>query len=177
MKSGVLRVECGAADLIRVGRILTTHGLKGQVKVEVISDYPQRFSPKNRFICDKTGRELELESSFPQRAHLVAKFKGIDSCEQAQALGQSYLLIPIDQAAPLPPGRFYYFQLVGLDVYQDEELLGSLTEVLPYTANDIYLIKTPQGGEILLPALKSVIKTVDLEQGRMEVILPPGLLD
>ena len=96
------RVESGDGDLIRVGRILTTHGLKGQVKVEVISDNPQRFSPGNRFICDKTGLELELENSFPQRAHLVAKFRGVDSCEQAEALRQAYLLIPMDQAAPLP---------------------------------------------------------------------------
>ena len=65
---------------------------------------------------------------------------------------------------------------MGLDVYQGEELLGSLAEVLPYSANDVYLIKQPQGGEILLPALKSVIKDVDLENRRMDVVLPPGLV-
>ena len=82
-----------------------------------------------------------------------------------------------EDAIKLPEGRYFIFQLEGLDVYEDDRFVGVLTEVLQPGANDVYVIKPPQGEEIYLPAIKSAVLNVDLENKRMQIKIPEGLLD
>jgi len=158
-----------------VGRIITPHGINGLVQAERISDNPLRFCSGEELFLPE-GNSLILEGK-PGRhkGRLLLKFKGVDDRNAAEALRGKELFIPEDKLPPLPEGCYYQYQLIGLQVFQGEKNLGSITQVLDYSANDIYVVKTPEGKELLLPALKSVVSNIDLEQGRMEVILPEGL--
>jgi 16S rRNA processing protein RimM len=160
---------------ITVGKILSAFGIKGQVKVQSVSDFPQRFAVGNSLFAQNAGRELRIESAAWHGQNLLLKFAGIEDRTAAEALGQSLLLIEKEQVAPLPEGHYYHFQIVGLQVYEKEKKLGVVSEVLSNTANDIYVVEKTEGGQLLLPALKSVIKEISPESGKMQVELPPGL--
>ena len=162
-------------ERIIVGRVLSPHGIKGQLKVEVLSDFPDRFAPSARLWSEALNGAVVVESAFWHGETLLLSLQGINDRDAAGKLAGSYLLIDKSQLNPLPPGRYYHFQLLGLQVRQGGELLGTVGEVLPYTANDIYVVRREGGGELLLPALKSVVKRINLELGVMEVELPEGL--
>lgn len=168
-------------QMISVGEITGAHGIKGQVKVEALTDFPAtRFSPGAELYVQKLGRTATVISASVHKGLYLLSLSGIDDRDQAQTLLHTYLQVPQSSLAELPPGEYYHFQLIGLAVYQAGELLGKLTEVMQTGANDVYVIKAPQGqrpAEILIPALKSCILNVDLASGRMDVKLPEGLLD
>lgn len=160
---------------IIVGEILAAFGIKGQVKVQSASDFPQRFAVGNSLFVQSAGREMCIESAAWHGQNLLLKFAGIDDRTAAEALAKSLLLIEKEQVAPLPEGHYYHFQIVGLQVYEKDKKLGVITEVLSHAANDIYVVEKTEGGQLLLPALKSVIKEILLEGGKIQVKLPPGL--
>jgi 16S rRNA processing protein RimM len=160
---------------IIVGEILAAFGIKGQVKVQSASDFPQRFAVGNSLFVQSVGREMCIESAARHGCHLLLKFAGINDRTAAEALAKSLLLIEKEQVAPLPEGHYYHFQIVGLQVYEKDKKLGVITEVLSHAANDIYVVEKTEGGQLLLPALKSVIKEISLEGGKIQVELPPGL--
>ena len=137
---------------LRVGVISSTHGLKGEVKVFPTTDDPQRF------------RKLKKVLEF-QDINEVERYRGRD------------LLIERDQAVPLAENENFIVDLIDLEVFDDtEKSLGVLTDVLQTGANDVYVVETDEGKEILLPAIPSCILEVDLENGRMSVHVPEGLL-
>ena len=158
-----------------VGKIVAAHGLRGLCKVENRSEYNKRYAVGARLFL-LNGQELHVETASGSD-FLLVKFVEINDRIAAEALRGQLLYIPKIEAAPLPPGRYYSFQLEGLAVYNNGQYLGKLTEVIFNPANDIYLTKTAAGKEVCVPALKTVIKEVDLEQGRMDVVLPEGLID
>ncbi|MCL2817851.1 MAG: ribosome maturation factor RimM [Clostridiales bacterium] len=162
-------------EKIIVGKALSPHGIKGQFKVEVLSDFPDRFAPSARLWSEALGAAVVVESAFWHGGTLLVGLQGINDRDAAGKLTGSYFLIDKEQLNPLPPGRYYHFQLLGLQVRQGGELLGTVSEVLPYAANDIYVVRREGGEELLLPALRSVVRNIDLERGVMEVELPEGL--
>ena len=85
------------------------------------------------------------------------------------------MLVPASQIPPLPEGQYYQFQIIGLKVWEEGHLLGEIIDVLDYTANDIYVLRRTDGTETLIPALKQIVRRIDLEAGIMEVSLPEGL--
>ena len=116
-----------------------------------------------------------LERHRFQRGRLVAKLAGVDDREAALALRGAYLQVPIDEAVSLPEGRYYWHQIIGLSVETGEgRTLGTISDILETGSNDVYVVRR-DGGELLVPALKTVIRRVDLSAGRMVVDLPPGL--
>ncbi len=165
--------------LVSIGKITGTYGIKGWVKVAPLSDFPERFASLTEVAVNSRGvvTVMPVEASKPHQHGYLLKLEGIDSPEQAQTLNRSLLQIDESELHPLPEGVYYHFQLKGLEVY-DSRLgrLGFLTEILETGANDVYVVDSPHYGEILIPALKEVILQVDLETGRMEVALLPGLL-
>ncbi|MGI6361896.1 MAG: ribosome maturation factor RimM [Bacillota bacterium] len=162
---------------ITVGKIVAVFGVKGQLKVECLSDFPERFSPGNSFFVEKTAQVLTLESTHWHGKRLLLKFLSIDDRTAAETLCPSLLKIQEDQLMPLPKGHYYHFQIVGLTVYEGENKLGVVTEVRDHLAHDIYIIKKESGKELLLPALKSIVKDISLADGVMKVKLPSGLDD
>ncbi len=167
-------------DRIAVGKIAKPVGLKGEVKVLPWTDFPERFEKCRRVFALKKGEpEVELEI-VRARAHgraLLVQFAGICTLEAADRLREAELLIPRQEAMPLPEGTYYTFELIGLEVVTEEgERLGRLSDVWSMPAQDVYVVER-EGKEILVPALRSIIKDVDLARQRMTVNLPDGLLD
>ena len=166
---------------ISIGKIVNTHGIRGEVRVQVYSDSLDRFEGLHE-VCVAIGegarerRTLAITGLRYHKGLVLLKFRGIEDLQQAEEVKGCYLQVPESELPPLPEGRFYIYQLEGLSVWEKDRCYGTLTEVLQPGSNDVYVVKEGKR-EILIPALKTVIKEVDLEKGRMEVELPDGLLE
>lgn len=166
-------------DLISVGEIIKAQGIRGEVKVIPHTDNPNRFKKIRRvFFKDNAGwRELTIESYRKFNEFILVKFLGINDLTAASSLGRGQIMIPRSERPKLSNGTYYYDQIEGLQVFTTEgKYLGVIVRILETGANDVYIIKDG-AREILIPALKSVIKEIDLEQTKMIVELLPGLLE
>ena len=160
---------------ITVGRVVGLWGLQGDLKVEPLTDTPQRFAPGSVLYLD--GRAARVVRSGGYKGHLLVKLDLAGNRAQAEALRGKELTVPRDRISPLPEGSYYYFQVIDIAVWTDDgECLGRVEEVLSTDgSNDVYVVRDEGNKEVLVPALKDVILEVDLEQGRMVVRLPDGL--
>jgi len=160
----------GAAPALRIGRVLKPHGVRGGLRVESLTDFPDRFDAGRQVTVD--GRLLTIARSQESEAGLIITFAGIDDPEEAGALRGAYITVPLGEARALPADRYYHFQLVGLRVIDnhDQKTLGTVEEVLSYAANDVLRV-TGAGRERLVPMVSSVILEVDLGEGRITVDL------
>jgi 16S rRNA processing protein RimM len=162
-------------EFLIVGRILAPWGLKGEVKVEVITDFPERFAPHNFVYLNASP--FEIESCRPHKQFLVLKLTTIDSIEAAEKLRGCDLTIPRVELPELPEGQYYTFQLIGLDVVTTEgELLGHIKDIIATASNDVYIVESKRG-EILIPAIEDVVKSIDLKKGTITIEAIEGLLD
>lgn len=169
---------------LAIGEVASPCGLRGEVHVVPLTDFPERFRSTREVLVGTPGEEpagppVKVERTRLQGRNVVLKLAGVDSPEAARSLRGRLLFVPRTEAAPLPEGRFYVCDLVGLTVVDEGgRVLGELTEVLDRPANDVFVVHPGGGGpEILVPALKSVVRRVDLAEGRMVVRLLPGLSD
>ncbi len=162
-----------------IGQITGAHGIRGEVKVSVMTDFPERYRPGAKVYV---GTEADcapgqIETSRPHKGMMLVKLTTVPDRTAAEALRGQYLLIPEEQAMPLGEHENYVHDLVGLAVETtDGQELGKLTEILFTRANDVYIVDGPNG-EVLLPALREVVVRVDLGAGKMIVTVPEGLLD
>lgn len=167
-------------NMLRVGVITSTHGVRGEVKVFPTTDDAKRFKKLKTVILD-TGKgqtTLEIEQVKFFKNMVILKFDGVDTMNEVEGWRQKDLLITRDQAIPLEEDEFFITDLIGLNVVTDEgETLGTLTDVMETGANDVYCVKTPEGKELLLPAIRDCILDVDLDKEEMLVHVLPGLLD
>ena len=166
--------------MIRVGKITTTHGHRGALKVVPYTDYPERFEELERVYLVDGDLKLDftIKSVKYQKDNLILEIEEIADMDQAEKYKGKYLFIAEDQLRKLPEGRYYIFELIGLEVYEKEELLGKITDVIQTGSNDVYVVRRGQGKkDILIPALKQVVKDIDLEKKRMQVELLEGTLD
>lgn len=167
-------------ELVSIGRIVGSHGYKGTVKVEPLTDFLQRFKDlkKVKLYKAKKIEEMTVESCSPYKGLLLMKLQEISNKEEAQSYHNALLCVDEDEVYPLPKGYYYHFQLVGLAVHDTKKgYLGTITGILETGANDVYVVDSPTYGEILIPAIKEVILRVDLEAREMQVKLLDGLLD
>lgn len=168
------------AGLIAVGKILATQGNKGEVKVVSLTDTLERWLELTRvFTVTTTGtNELFIEKVRFHRRLVIVKFREVESISTAEGLQGEILWLPEEERPRLPEGRFYLDELIGLKVYGlNDRFLGTVEEVIQTGANDVYIVRGGEDGEILLPAIKSVVRQVDTEKQIMRVKLLPGLLD
>ena len=164
---------------LEIGQILNTFGIKGMVKVKPFTDDIRRFDELKTVYVEKnsTKTEYEIEEVKYHKDMVLIKFKGIDKVEQAEMLRNSYLTVSRDSVEKLEEGRYYIVDLLGLEVYTDEQiLLGTLEDIFNTGSNDIYVVKDKQGKQILLPAIQDVIKQIDIENKKIIVHLLPGLI-
>ena len=163
-----------------IGMISSAHGLRGEVKVELHTDFPERFAPS---VTVYLGEELDkavINSARPHQGQLLVQFRGHETRESAEELRGLWVFIPEDEAVALDEDTYFVHDIIGLSVQTSAgRLLGTVSEVLLTGANDVYVVETPDEPrkEILLPAIADVIKQVDLDQGILTVELLPGLLD
>lgn len=165
-------------DLIKVGIITNTHGLRGEVKVFPTTDDARRFLDLEEIILDtgKEKRQLAIERVKFFKNMVILKFKGIDNIDDVQKFRQKELLVTREQAVPLGEDEYFIADLIGLKAVSDEgEELGEITDVLQSAANDVYVIRKKGAEDLLLPAIKDCVKNVDIEAGEITLHLLPGL--
>jgi len=164
---------------IRIGMIINTHGHKGELKILPLTDDINRFGEAEYFYVQQ-GNEYKKYHIVQSRVHqdkVILCFREIPDMNEAQKLKGKYLELPEAELMPLPAGHYYIYQLIGLDVYEGENFLGKLNDVLKTGSNDIYVVKGTTGKEIYLPAIKDVVREIDPALRIMKVVIPPGLLD
>ena len=165
-------------DLLQVGVITTTHGVRGEVKVFPTTDDLARFKKLKNVILD-TGREkIDLEVAGVKffKNMVILKFKGIDDINDVEKYRKKSLYVTRENAVKLKKNEYFIADLIGLKVESDEgEDLGILSDVLQTGANDVYVLSKEGEDDILLPAIKECVKEVDIENGTILVHLLPGL--
>ena len=164
---------------LEIGQIVNTFGIKGMVKIKPFTDDINRFDRlKKIYISNKNGKkEYQIQEVKYHKNMVLMKLEGVDTPEQADLLRQSYLLIDRADEEPLEEGVYYIVDLLGLEVYTDDnKLLGKVDDIFNTGSNDIYVVKDGKGKQILLPGIPDVIKDVDLEEGKITVHLIPGLV-
>lgn len=165
-------------DYLRVGVISSTHGIKGEAKVFPTTDDVNRFKELKKVLLD-TGKELielEVEGVKFFKQMVILKFKGINDINDIEKFKGKDLLVSREDAVELEEGEYFIYDLIGSDVVTDEdEMLGSLSEIMTTGANDVYVVKTPEGKEILIPSIKDCILDVDVQNKKILVHLLNGL--
>ena len=164
---------------LEVGQIVNTFGIKGQVKVMPFTDDIKKFDKLKEIYIEKKHelKLFQIEKVNYSKNMVILKLKGIETPEEAERLRNSYLKINRKDAKKLPEGTYYIADLIGLDVYTDEnKLLGKVDYIYNAGSSDIYVVKDEQGKEILLPAIKEVLKQVDLENKKIIVHIIKGLI-
>lgn len=165
-------------DLLKVGIISTTHGLRGEVKVFPTTDNPKRFLDLKEIILDtgKGHKTLAIDYVKFFKNMVILKFQGWDNINDVEPYRQKGLFVTRDQAVPLGEDEYFIADLVGLSVVSDEgEALGEIADVLQTAANDIYVIRKDGADDLLAPAIRDCVKKVDIEAGIVELHLLPGL--
>ncbi|MBL7124654.1 MAG: 16S rRNA processing protein RimM [Dehalococcoidales bacterium] len=161
-------------EFIIIGQVVAPRGIKGKLKVEVVTDFPQRFAPRSQIYINR--EPMTIASTEWHKGKAIIKLDTIDSIEEAEKLRGQAIEIHHSQLQPLPEGQYYHFQLIGLEVWTtQEELLGTVTEILTAESNDNYVVRGAKG-EILIPAIEDVVKSVDLDKGRITIEAIEGLL-
>jgi 16S rRNA processing protein RimM len=159
---------------VAVGKVVRPWGLRGDVKVESLTDFPDRFEPGETLWLD--GVEREIEAVRWQKAALYLKLAGIDGTDEAEAWRDHLLEVPETDLHELEADEFYHHQLIGLRVHTEAgEELGTVREVLPTGSNAVLVVRGPRG-EVLLPFIQDVVKRIDLAGGSLSVELLDGLL-
>ena len=178
-------------DLLKVGVITTTHGVRGEVKVYPTTD-PERF-PELDYVLLDTGREkrkLEIEKVRFFKNLVILKFKGIDNINDIEMYKQRELWIPREEgqdlenlfvtrenAVKLKKNEYFIADLIGMKVVlEDGSSFGTLTDVMETGANDVYVVENGEGEEILLPAIRECILDVDVDKNVMTIHLMKGLI-
>ena len=161
---------------IAVGRVRRPHGVRGELRVELLTNYPERLSHHEVLYLGEELRPYPLESvRFHQDVALI-KLVGCEDRDQADLLRGQLVQVPFEDAVPLDEGEYYDFQIIGAEVVTEAgESLGRVAEVLETKANDVYVVLGPRG-EVLIPVVEHVVQEIDLDAGRILVKLMPGLL-
>lgn len=153
-----------------IGEIVAAQGLRGDVRMRILTHFPERIQKLNAIFLGDEPQPRRLLAVHLKGNVAILSLADVNSRELAEELRGLPVRIALDQAAPLPEDEYFYFQLIGLPVYDEAgTLLGNLAEILETGANDVYVIRGGPGGELLLPAIKSVVLRIDLEQGRIVV--------
>lgn len=155
-------------QFLEAGEIVTTHGVRGEVKVLPWADSPEFLLDFNRVMIGT--KEYKVQQCRVQKSCNLVKLAGVDSMEDAQLLRGKILQVYREDA---PKGLIFAAELVGIQVYADGALIGELTEVLDYPGNKVYVVKGEY--EYMIPAVKAYILSTDLDENRMEVRLIEGM--
>jgi 16S rRNA processing protein RimM len=167
---------------LAVGLIVAAHGLRGEVRVELHTDFPERFAAGNLVLMGEELAEALIVTSRPHKNELLVLFEGVSDRAAAESLRGQWLFIHEQDAAELEEGAYWIHDIIGMEVQTgDGRRLGRVSEVLFTGANDVYLIKPAasinRGQDLLLPAIPEVIQTVDIAARLITVTLLPGMLE
>lgn len=166
-------------DFYNVGKIVNTHGIRGDVRVMPTTDFvAERFAKGQDLYLQQAGEPLKLtvESARQHKGFILVKFVGYDNINDVQAFRDHELMVSSKDQQPLEDGQYYYHQIIGLSVKTvDGEELGTIKEILSPGANDVWVVQRDGKKDLLLPVIDDVVKDVDLDAGEVTVELMEGL--
>ena len=159
------------ADFITIGQIVAPHGVRGDVRILPQTDFPERFKHMKYGYID--GKRYGVSNARLHKHVVLLKLTGVDDRDAAESLVKKEIQVPREEAVSLSEGQYYIFDIIGISVYDlKDTLLGTVTDILRTGSNDVYVVTSADGEEILLAAIEDVIKSVDLENKKM-VVDPP----
>lgn len=173
-EAGLARTE---PAYLLIGRLQKTHGVKGEIDMRVITQFPERIRTGKTVFLGEEHRECVIASVRWKNNLLILRLNGFDNPEDASKLTNLEVFTKSRNLPKLPEGQYYHHQLIGLKVWEDQELLGELVEIMETGANDVYVIQAEDGKDLLIPAIPQVIKEIDTTAGTMKVELLEGLRD
>jgi len=165
-------------NLITIGKIVSTQGHRGEVRVLPYTDFPERFKTMKEILVTLDGqtRVMHPEKVWEHKSFIIIKFKEVPDMNQAELLRNALIQITPEDLAELPEQTYYIFQIIGLEVYTEEgRFLGKIKEVLATGCNDVYVVGREGQKDLLIPALKTVVKDINLDKKTMVVELMEGL--
>jgi 16S rRNA processing protein RimM len=166
-------------EWVAVGKVVGVFGIGGEVKVEAFTSFPERFAETPLLYAGAQHTPFKVLRSHPHKHHVLLQLEGTQTVEAAERLRGLTLYIPADQIHALTENQYYLHDVVGLRVlHVDGRELGTVKDILLTGGIDLFVVQSSQTGkEILLPAVKEFIKTVDIPAGVLEVDPIPGLFD
>lgn len=170
------------SKLYNVGKIVNTHGIKGEVKIIKITDFDDRFDVGNKLYFlgknEKKPIQLTVASHRMHKQFDLVQFESYNTIEVAEKLKEGMLMIREEQRGTLDEGDFYYHEIIGCTVYTNEnEELGNIKEILAPGANDVWVVTRPNQKDLLIPYISDVVKEVDIEEKKIIIEPMEGLLD
>ncbi len=166
-------------DFLEVGKIINTHGLRGEVKVVTWTDSPEVFEELSYVVAKMRGEEVRLDISGVkyQKNNIIVKFAQLDSIEKAEQYKNAVLLASREELGELPEGVYYIVDLIGCSVFADGEKVGVLADVFSTGSNDVYDIKREGRKNLLVPIIEGVLKSVDIPNREIVIKIPEGIED
>ena len=169
-------------NYFNVGKIVNTQGLQGEMRVLSVTDFAEeRFKKGNRLaLFDKKDQfvmDVEIASHRKVKNFDIIKFKGMYHINDIEKYRDFSLKVAEEDLTDLEDGEFYYHEIIGLEVYENDLLLGTIKEILQPGANDVWVVKRKGKRDLLLPYIPPVVLGIDVEQGRVDVEIPEGLDD
>lgn len=166
---------------ITIGVVTAPQGVRGAVRVRPLTDFPERFHDLKRVFLLKGKDRTESRVAWVKRhtrGLLLLKLEGVDDRDGAESWREAEIQLPREEAVPLPEGAYYIFDLVGSEVaLTSGERIGELVDVLTTAANDVYVVRRDGGAELLIPAVRQIVKAIDTSAGRIVIDPIAGLLD
>ena len=164
-------------DYIKVGKIVNTHGVKGCIKCIPLTDDLERFEELEYVYTEKDNIKRTIDDVWYQKGLVCLKLKDIDDMDKAELFKDTYISIVEDQLRVLPENSYYLFDLEGMDVYSNNgDYIGKISEVYQTGANDVYEVKN-NINSYLIPAIKDVVKSVNVQDKKMIINVIEGLLE
>jgi 16S rRNA processing protein RimM len=160
---------------VLIGRLQRVHGVQGEIAMRVLTDFPQRIRRGKQVFLGEAHRPMKIESVRPKAELLLLTFKGITTREAAQELTNLEVFVETRHLPKLPEGHYYHHEILGLDVYEGDVLLGQISEIIETGANDVFVIHQTSGKDLLIPNIPEVVLAIELEEKRMLVHLLEGL--
>jgi 16S rRNA processing protein RimM len=169
-------------DYYKVGTIVNTQGLQGEVRIISVTDFAdERYKKGSKLaLFDKNDnfvRDLEVKSHRKQKNFDIVKFVDLYHINEVEKFRDFTVKVAQEELSDLDDGEFYYHEIIGLPVYEDDDLIGNIKEILSPGANDVWVIKRPKKKDLLIPYIPSVVLDIDLENGKVSVEIPEGLDD
>jgi 16S rRNA processing protein RimM len=162
-----------------IGKVVALFGVHGELKVRLLSDIPNRFAELGVVYLGPGHVRHVIESVRPYKGEMILLgLEHVNDANTAEALRNLDICIPLAELAKLPPGSYYQHDIIGLQVYTSDGYdVGKIIDIMITGSNDVYIVKTAGGKQVLIPAIRNVIKEIDLARHVMHIDPMPGLLD
>jgi len=166
-------------EWIQIGKIINTHGIKGEVRVYPLTDYVERFEELKEIYVGEAKLKLHISSVSYKKGIPILKFKEYDNINDVIKYKDEYIYIDEKNRVELPEGHYFIYEIIGCDVYDNfQNIIGKVKEVLQLSSNDVYVVKDKDSDkEYLIPAIKDVVKSVDIKNKRIIIKPMEGMIE